>query len=96
MTTNTKLTYRDSDGTLRELARCDLYQDTVGRYWLWSEDLQINLAYKVKGREDCLLAAIDCLLFMVQLRDERIAKLQRIADLATAFADQIKPDEEEA
>jgi hypothetical protein len=33
------------------------------------------------------------LLFIIHLRDERIKSLQRIADLATAFADQVKPDE---
>jgi len=97
MTTDTdnNLTYRDSDGALREVTGCSLYQDKAGRYWLWSDALQHNLAYKIKGKEDCLLAAIDSLLFTIKLRDERIAGLQRVADLAFAFADQIKPDEEE-
>ena len=31
----------------------------------------------------------------IQLRDERIAGLQRIADLAQQFADEVKPDEEQ-
>lgn len=88
------LKYRDSDGVLREIEECTMTRDKGGRFWLWCEQLEHNLAYKAPSREDCLLAAIDSLLFTVKLRDERIAKLQRIADLAEAFADQIKPDEE--
>lgn len=95
MSADIELTYHDSDGALRKVTGCNLYQDKAGRYWLWSETLQHNLAYKIKSKEDCLLAAIDSLAFIIQLRDERIAKLQKIADLATAFADQIKPDEEQ-
>lgn len=95
MSTDIELTYRDSDGALRKVTGCNLHQDKAGRYWLWSETLQHNLAYRIKSKEDCLLAAIDSLLFSIQLRNERIAELQKIADLATAFADQIKPDEEE-
>lgn len=89
------LSYRDSDGVLRELKDCTLYQDKVGRYWLWSEQLEHNLAYKIKEKEDCLLCAIDSLLFTIKLRDERIVALQRVADLAQQFADQIKPDNED-
>lgn len=89
-----KLSYRDSDGATQILDDCSLTQDKAGRYWLWSGQLNHNLAYKIKTKEDCLLAAIDSLLFTIQLRDERINALQRVASLAEAFADQIKPDEQ--
>ena len=75
--TNTNLHYTDHDGARRVVEGCKLTQDKAGRYWLWSERLEQNLAYKVKEREDCLLASIDMLLFIIQLRDERIAGLQR-------------------
>ena len=91
---NTGLTFRDSDGRAQSLKDCRMTVDKAGRFWLWSGQLEHNLAYKSKTREDCLLAAISLLLFSVKLRDERIAKLQRVADLASQFADQIKPDEE--
>ena len=91
---NLSLEYRDSDNLLRKLKDCNIRVDTAGRYWLWSEQQQTNLAYKAKTREDCFLEAIDMLLFIVTMRDERIQQLQKIADLANAFADQIKPDEE--
>ena len=87
-----ELTYIDSDGARQKVKGCKLSQDKAGRYWLWSDALQRNLAYKIKGREDCLLAAINSLLFYIDLRDKQIAALQRIADLASDFADQIKPD----
>lgn len=89
-----KLTYTDHDGARREVKGCRLTVDHLDRHWIWSDQLQRNLVYKTKGREDALLTAIASLLFTVQLRDERIAGLQRIADLATAFADAVKPDEE--
>lgn len=85
-----ELTYIDSDGARQKVRGCKLSQDKAGRYWLWSEELQRNLAYKIRGREDCFLAAINSLLFSINLRDQQIAALQRIADLASDFADQIK------
>jgi len=88
------LVYRDSDGATQEVKGCSLCKDKAGRWWLWSSDLEINLAYKIKEKEDCLLSAIDSLLFTIQLRDERIVSLQRIADLAQKFADEVKPDDE--
>ena len=95
MTTETQsLSYIDNDGARREVKGCRLTVDHLDRHWMWSEQLQQNLVYKTKGREDALLAAIASLLFTVQLRDERIASLQRIADLATAFAAEITPDGE--
>ena len=91
---NTNLQYTDSDGARREVRGCSMTTDKAGRYWLWSDTLEHNIAYKEKTREDCLLAAIDSLLFSIELRDKRIAKLQRIADLAEQFADAVKPDED--
>ena len=89
-----KLTYTDHDGANREVEDCTLTVDHLDRHWIWSEKLGHNLVYKTKGREDALLAAIDSLLFTIQLRDERIAGLQRVADLAERFAAEILPDEE--
>jgi hypothetical protein len=91
----TKLTYTDHDGVPREVRDCKLTVDHLGRHWIWSEQTETNLVYKTKGREDALLAALDHALFIIRLKDERIAALQRIADLASAFADQIKPDEDD-
>ena len=93
--TNTSLQYTDSDGARREVRGCHMTTDKAGRYWIWSDTLEHNIAYKEKTREDCLLAAIDSLLFTIELRDKRIAALQRIADLAAQFADAVKPDEPE-
>jgi hypothetical protein len=89
----TKLTYTDHDGARREVRGCELTVDHLGRHWIWSEQTESNLVYKTKGREDALLAALNSALFIMELKDRRIAALQRIADLASVFADQIKPDE---
>jgi hypothetical protein len=94
-TPDTSLTYVDHDGAKRELSGCSMHADKAGRYWLWSEQLQHNLAYQERGREACLLSAINSLLFTIQLRDERIAALQRIADLADAFVEAVRPSEQE-
>lgn len=88
------LTYTDHDGITREVEGCLLTVDKFGRHWIWSEQLQHNLVYKAKGREDALLASIDSLLFTIQLRDERIAALKRIADLAQRFAAEAFPPDE--
>ena len=69
--------------------------DQLDRHWIWSEQLQHNLVYNTKGRENALLAAIDKLLFTIQLQDERIAELQRVHDLAQRFAVEAFPEEEE-
>jgi hypothetical protein len=91
----TKLTYTDHDGAVREVRGCKLTVDHLGRHWIWSEQTESNLVYRTKGREDALLAALDSALLILQLKNKRIAALQRIADLASAFADQIKPDEDD-
>lgn len=92
---DTGLAFADSDGATREVRGCTLTKDKANRYWLWSKSLKHNLAYKSRTREDCLLAAIDSLLFTISLRDEHISALQRIADLAQQFASEITPDENE-
>jgi hypothetical protein len=94
--TDSKLNYTDHDGARREVRGCTLTVDHLDRHWIWSDQTQSNLVYKTKGRENALLAALDSALFDIHLKDARIAELQRIADLAMAFADEIKPDEETA
>lgn len=86
------ITYTDHEGASRTI-KATLTVDALDRHWIWSEQLQHNLAYKVKGRENALWAAIDSLLFTIKLRDERIAHLQRIADLAQRFAEEVNPTE---
>lgn len=92
---NTSLMYTDHDGIPSEVRGCRLTVDHLDRHWIWSDQLQQNLVYKTKGRENAMLAAIDSLLFTIQLRDERIASLQRIADLAYKFAEEVNPTESE-
>jgi hypothetical protein len=94
MTTKPTLTYTDHDGARREVKKCTLTVDHLDRHWIWSEQLNCNLVYQTKGRENALLTTIDSLLFTLKLRDERIAGLQRIADLAHEFAAKVNPDEE--
>lgn len=91
----TDLVYRDHEGATRKVKECTLTVDELDRHWIWCDQLKHNLVYKTKGRENALLAAIDSLLYTIQLRDERIEALQRIANLAKSFADEIKPDEEQ-
>jgi hypothetical protein len=89
------LNFVDHENVKRSIGGCQLTVDHLDRHWIYSEQLQCNIVYKTTGRENALIASIDSLLFMIHLRDERIAELQRIANLAKQFADQIKPDEEE-
>jgi len=91
----TTLSYTDHDGAQRTIEGCTLTIDKAGRYWLWSEQLEHNLAYKERSKEDCLLSAINSLLYIIELKDERIAGLQRIVSLAQKFAEEINPNEDE-
>lgn len=77
---------------MREVEACVLTVDDFDRHWLWSEQLKINLVYKTVGRENALVCAIRSLLFMIKLRDERIAELQRVSDLARRFAEEAFPN----
>lgn len=89
-----KLIYRDSDGLTREVREVRMTVDHLDRHWIWSDQLKHNIVYERKGRENALIGAIDSLLFTIQLRDQRIAELQRIVDLAQAFAEAAFPQEE--
>jgi hypothetical protein len=88
-----KLTYRDHDGFHHEVRGCDITVDSYGRHWIWSESEECNISMRCPAREDALLSAIDTLLFIIELRDARLADLQEIADRAMAFAEAIKPQE---
>ena len=63
----TKLTYTDHEGATQEIEGCTLTVDALDRHWIWCEQLDHNIVYKTKGRENALLAAIDSLLFAVRL-----------------------------
>ena len=86
------LTYVDHDGARRVVRGCKLTVGHLDSHWIWSDQLQHNLVYRTKGRENALLAAIDSLLFTIELRDERIAALQRVHDLAQHFAAEAFPE----
>ena len=87
-----QLTYIDNDNISRNIDCEHTIDEKSGRHWIWSNYLQRNLVYKSNTYENALLSSIDSLLFVVKLKDDRIKSLQRIVDLASAFADQIKPD----
>ena len=91
--TEIPLTYVDRDGAQRQVRGCRMTVDQLDRHWIWSDQLQHNLVYKTKGRENAILAAIDSLLFTIQLRDERIAALQRVHYLAQRFAAEAFPED---
>lgn len=65
-----------------------------GRYWLWSDALQINLAYGQATKEDMLLAAINSLLYNIELRDFKLSEFKRLQTLVAGFIDGIAVDEE--
>ncbi len=90
-----QLTYKDSEGVTREVKGCNHSIDKRGKHWIWCETLEHNLVYKSETYENALLASIASLLYTIELKNERIADLQKIADLASVFADQIKPDNDE-
>ena len=93
--TEIPLTYIDCDGSRNIVRGCRMTVDQLDRHWIWSEQLNHNLVYQTKGRENALLAAINSLLFTIQLKDERIAALQRVHDLAQRFAAEAFPEEDE-
>ncbi len=88
-----ELTYKlseDNKARIIEGVRHSL--DKQGKHWIWCESLEHNLAYKSETFENALLSSIASLLYTIELKNERIADLQKISNLAQAFADQIKPD----
>lgn len=89
------LTYTDHDGTRLTVEGLSLTQDKAGLYWLWSDALNQNLAYKTKTREDTLLAALDSALFLLSLKQERIDDLSAVRDKVNAFIDSIQGDNHE-
>ena len=87
----TKLYYKCNDNITHEIKGLTLTENS-GKYWIWSETLEHNLVYKSPTYENALLASIASLLHTIELKNETIADLQIVADLAYSFADKIKPD----
>jgi len=90
------ITYTNHDGVKQTIKGLSLSQDKVGRYWLWHDSLEQNLAYKTKTREDTLLAALDSALFLLSLKQERIDELSIMCDRVQTFIEAIKGDQDES
>lgn len=87
------ITYTDHEGAYRTIKGLSLTQDKTGRYWLWSDVLEQNLAYKTKTLEDTLLAALDSALFLLSLKQERIDELSALKDKVYSFIESIQEDQ---
>ncbi len=86
------ITYTDHEGVTQHVRGVSLTQDKAGRYWLWSEQEEQNLAYKTKTREDTLLAALDSALFLLSLKQERIDELSMMQAKVLSFIESIKEE----
>lgn len=92
---NTDLIYTDSDGAMRTVKGLTVTQDKAGRYWVWSEQLECNVAYKAKTMEDAALIAIDSLLFMLKLKQEQLDALYELQNKVFAFVESVTEKEED-
>jgi hypothetical protein len=90
-----QLTYIDHEGAKRTIKGVSVSQDKAGRYWLWSEALDQNLAYKEKSREDMLMSALSSALFLLELKQEKLDSLQALQEKVMAFVDDVTPNEDE-
>lgn len=88
----TSLDFIDHNGQPSSVHDCEMSIDASGRFYLWSEGLEQNLAHRARDRNSCLLEAIDSLLFLIKLRDERIAEMKVTCDIARKFADAINQE----
>ena len=88
------LEYRDSDGVPRTVDGVKVTQGKCGRWWVWSEQLKVNLAYKEKSLDDALKASIASLLFYVHLKDNRIQELQVISDAVDELVQKVTKESE--
>jgi hypothetical protein len=88
------LEYVSSEGRKQIVQNVSVYQGKCGRWWIWSEEMAINLAYKEKSLDDALKSAIDSLLFTIQLKDERIKELQVISEAVDAFVQKVTKESE--
>jgi len=86
------ITYTDHEGVTQHVRGVSLTQDKTGRYWLWSEQEEQNLAYKPKNREDTLLAALDSALFLLSLKQERIDELSMMQAKGLSCIESIKEE----
>jgi hypothetical protein len=90
-----KLTYIDHEGAQRTIKGLSVSQDKTGRYWLWSEALEQNLAYKEKSKEDMLMSALSSALFLLELKQEKLDRLQELEKKVLDFAYDVSPKEED-
>ena len=84
------ITYTNHEGVLRTIKGLSLTQDKAGRYWLWSDQLNLNLSYKTKTREDTLLAALESTLFLLRSKQERIDELSALKDKFDSLIESIQ------
>lgn len=88
-----ELSYVDDEGVPRTIDGLSLSVDKAGRMWLWSEQLEHNLAYKYKNREHLFLAAIDSLLFTISLMQEKVDTFRHFEKKLDEFLEAVRPSE---
>lgn len=91
---NTSLNYIDSDGAMSTVKGLTVTQDKAGRYWIWSEQLQCNVAYKAKTMEDAVLIALDSLLFTIKLKQEKVDAFYELQNKVGSFIESVQDNEE--
>ena len=92
---NDKITYKGKEGFNITIKGVTITQAKQGKFWVWSEEEQINLAYNENGREEALCAALDSALFILSLRTEELNRLRAFEKKVLDFAYDISPKEDE-
>ena len=90
-----KITYIGREGFIVTLEGVTITQAKQGKFWVWSEEEQINLAYNENGREEALCAALDSALFLISLRTKELNRLRAFEKKFLDLAYDMSPKEDE-
>jgi ABC-type uncharacterized transport system involved in gliding motility auxiliary subunit len=86
--------YIDSDGAFQNVKGLSIRKDKAGKYWLWSDQLNKNIAIKANNLEDMLKMALNSVLFTVHIKQTRLDTLTELKNKVDAFVEAISVNDE--
>ncbi len=86
--------YIDSDGAARTVKGLTSRTDNGGKIWIWSEQLEQNIAIKGKTESDALRSALDSLLFIIGMQREKIKEFYELKEKVAGFIESVTDKED--
>jgi hypothetical protein len=72
----------------------EIYQDNLGKWWIWCPLTETNLAIRKNTKEDALLKALDFAIYYIEMNREKRLEAEKIVEKLRSFTAEVFGEEE--